>query len=71
MRGRKTTEESKQIIKLVKKGKSYSEMKKLGYNCQTIIYYIRKIRNPEYFEKITTYIKAKNKTRYWNAKNSI
>lgn len=71
MRGRKTTDESKQIIRLVKKGLCFSDIKKKGFKKQTIVYYIRKIRKPELHIKFTDYIKSKNKIKYWNTKKAL
>jgi hypothetical protein len=65
--GKKTTEKSKEIIKLVKKGKPFSYIVAKGYNRETTKYYVRKFNRPEkHIEFVQTITILNRKRRLLN-----
>lgn len=57
------SEKSKQIIELINQGKMQFEIRKLGYNVNTVRYYWTKLKNPNQFQKNMVKIQEYNKKR--------
>lgn len=61
--GPKTSDSSKKIIRLLKRGISTSQIQKKGFSRATIQYYNWKLNRPEKFEAFKNKIQFYNKRR--------